>query len=185
MENKKCKNCSNEFEPKNNIRGHEQLYCSMKCRNQAAVKRRESRLMSNSNLISNEEKQDEQTTERIYTSSEDRGNQQNFYGGHPRENTRASFGGGVITDTHLATIKELYEAKNQTIFYQLKCEALERENASLKMEIANLEDEIDQEEESSGYSGMLGGVMEQFKQDPVNTVNFATEIIGNLFKPKK
>jgi hypothetical protein len=32
---------------------------------------------------------------------------------------------------------------------------------------------------------MLGGVMEQFKADPVNTINFATELIGNLFKPKK
>jgi hypothetical protein len=70
----------------------------------------------------------------------------------------------------------------------LKCESLEKELATLRIELSNLEtelDEIDQDDESSGYSGMLGGVMEQFKQDPVNTINFATELIGNLFKPKK
>ncbi|NBR15539.1 MAG: hypothetical protein EBU01_13335, partial [Crocinitomicaceae bacterium] len=97
-------------------------------------------------------------------------------------------GVGIITDNHLAIIKELYEAKTETIFYKLKCENLEKELNDLKVEFHNLEqefDNIDEGEEESGYSGMLGGVMEQFKQDPVNTINFATELIGNLFKPKK
>jgi hypothetical protein len=108
--------------------------------------------------------------------------------GHSREYTRTSSGVGIISDNHLATIKELYEAKNETIFYKLKCENLEKELNELKIEFHNLEQElesIDEGEEESGYSGMLGGVMEQFKQDPVNTINFATELIGNLFKPKK
>jgi hypothetical protein len=181
---KECKNCSTEFEPKSNVRGHEQIYCSLKCRGQAAVKRREKRLseptfFSPSNNINEEE---------IKTISDNRGNQQSMDRGHTREVTRASNGVGIIADNHLATIKELYEAKTETVFYKLKCESLEKELATLRIELTNLEtelDEIDQDEESSGYSGMLGGVMEQFKQDPVNTINFATELIGNLFKPKK
>jgi hypothetical protein len=120
--------------------------------------------------------------------SDNRGNQQSMDRGYSRELTRTSNGIGIIADNHLATIKELYEAKNETIYYKLKCESLEKENSQLRIEVSNLEmelSEIDEGEEEGSYSGMLGGVMEQFKQDPVNTINFATELIGNLFKPKK
>ena len=122
------------------------------------------------------------------TISDNRGYQQSMDRGYERNMPRASNGIGNVTDNHLATIKELYEAKTETIFYKLKCENLEKELNELKVEFHNLEqefDNIDEGEEESGYSGMLGGVMEQFKQDPVNTINFATELIGNLFKPKK
>jgi hypothetical protein len=121
------------------------------------------------------------------TISTNRGYQQSMDRGYEREYAPTSSGVGIIPNSHLATIKELYEAKNETIFYQLKCENLEKEINELKIELHNLEQElesIDEGEEESGYSGMLGGVMEQFKQDPLNTINFATELIGNLFKPK-
>ena len=36
---KQCKNCSIDFEPKHETRGHEQLYCSVKCRMDAYKKR--------------------------------------------------------------------------------------------------------------------------------------------------
>jgi hypothetical protein len=181
---KQCKNCSTEFEPKSNVRGHEQIYCSLKCRSQAAVKRREKKL-SESTFFSPSNNINEEENKII---SDNRGNQQSMDRGYTREFARTSNGIGIIADNHLATIKELYEAKNETIFYKLKCESLEKELANLKIELSNLEtelDEFDQDEESPEYSGMLGGVMEQFKQDPVNTINFATELIGNLFKPKK
>jgi hypothetical protein len=122
------------------------------------------------------------------TISDNRGNPQSMDRGYQREYTRTTNGVGIVTDNHLATIKELYEAKTETIFYKLKCENLEKELNELKIEFHNLEqefDNIDEGEEESGYSAMLGGVMEQFKQDPINTMNFATELIGNLFKPKK
>ena len=35
---KKCKNCNQEFTPIN-YRGSEQVYCSVKCRNMASIKR--------------------------------------------------------------------------------------------------------------------------------------------------
>lgn len=179
---KKCKHCEQDFTP-HQTRGHEQMYCSLKCRNQASNKRRELKMQSTflSPLNDNNEKENE-------IISDNRGNQQSMDRGYSRELTRTSNGIGIIADNHLATIKELYEAKNETIFYKLKCESLEKENSQLRIEVSNLEmelSEIDEGEEEGSYSGMLGGVMEQFKQDPVNTINFATELIGNLFKPKK
>lgn len=36
---KNCKNCNAEFQPKHETRGHEQLYCSIKCRLAAYKKR--------------------------------------------------------------------------------------------------------------------------------------------------
>ena len=179
---KECKHCGQEFTP-HQTRGHEQMYCSLKCRNQASNKRRELKMQSTflSPLNENNEKENE-------IISDNRGYKQSMDRGQSRELTRTSNGIGIIADNHLATIKELYEAKNETIFYKLKCESLEKENSQLRIEVSNLElelSEIDEGEEEGSYSGMLGGVMEQFKQDPVNTINFATELIGNLFKPKK
>ena len=176
---KECKNCSKEFEPKHQTRGSEQKYCSIKCRQASAQIRMINRIKEN--VKQENEKENE-------TISDNRGNQQSMDRGQSREYTRTANGVGIITDNHLATIKELYEAKTETIFYKLKCENLEKELNELKIEFHNLEQEyesIDEGEEESGYSAMLGGVMEQFKQDPVNTINFATELIGTLFKPKK
>jgi hypothetical protein len=174
-----CQQCKQSFTQKENIRGSEQKYCSIKCRQMSAQARMINKIKEN--VKQENEKENE-------TISDNRGYQQSMDRGYERNMPRASNGVGIITDNHLATIKELYEAKTETIFYKLKCENLEKELNELKVEFHNLEqefDNIDEGEEESGYSGMLGGVMEQFKQDPVNTINFATELIGNLFKPKK
>jgi hypothetical protein len=174
---KKCENCSNEFEPKHQTRGSEQKYCSIKCRQASAQMRMINKIKENAKQESKQENENE-------TISDNRGNQQSMDRGQQREYTRTTNGVGIVTDNHLATIKELYEAKTETIFYKLKLEQVEKELNELKIEFHNLEQELDEGEEESGYSAMLGGVMEQFKQDPINTMNFATELIGNLFKPK-
>jgi hypothetical protein len=172
---KECKNCSKEFEPKHQTRGSEQKYCSIKCRQASAQIRMINKIKENV-------KQENEKENEII--SDNRGNQQSMDRGQQREYTRTTNGVGIVTDNHLATIKELYEAKTETIFYKLKLEQVEKELNELKIEFHNLEQELDEGEEESGYSAMLGGVMEQFKQDPINTMNFATELIGNLFKPK-
>ena len=174
-----CQQCKQSFTQKENIRGSEQKYCSVKCRQMSAQTRMINRIKEN--VKQENEKENE-------TISDNRGNQQSMDRGQQREYTRTTNGVGIVTDNHLATIKELYEAKTETIFYKLKLEQVEKELNELKIEFHNLEQEfesIDEGEEESGYSAMLGGVMEQFKQDPVNTMNFATELIGTLFKPKK
>jgi len=171
-----CQQCKQSFTQKENIRGSEQKYCSVKCRQMSAQTRMINKIKEN--VKQENEKENE-------TISDNRGYQQSMDRGQSREYTPTTNGVGIITDNHLAIIKELYEAKTETIFYKLKCENLEKELNELKIEFHNLEQELDEGEEESGYSAMLGGVMEQFKQDPVNTMNFATELIGTLFKPKK
>lgn len=173
-----CQQCKQSFTQKANVRGSEQKYCSIKCRQTSAQLRMINKIKEN---VKNENENE------IKVISANRGNQQSMDRGYGGEFTRASDGVGIFTDSHLAIIKELYEAKTETIFYKLKCENLEKELNELKIEYHNLEQELDEDEgqEKSGYESMLGGVMEQFKQDPVNTINFATELIGTLFKPKK
>lgn len=186
-----CVECNQEFTPINN-RGAEHKYCSNKCRNKASVKRRELRLKStflsplnNINNIENEK--------RINGTSDDFGQIKESYSKQGIQEITGN-GYGVLSDgiytsnDNIRLLERLYESRNETFFYKLKCEQLEKDINELKVEYAKLEselDELDSEGDDGQYSGMLGAVMEQFKQDPLNSVNFATEVISNLFKPKK
>ena len=195
---KKCDNCSIEFEPKHKTRGSEQKYCSIKCRQSAAQTRMINKIKENEkeritrierigiteNMDGNGRGISEINERRGYITNTDVPNhkESRIIEGN---NTRFQING--IEESHITLIRELYESKSQTIFYQLKNEQLEKELNELKIELHNLEQElesIDEGEEESGYDGMLGSVIEQYKQDPLNTINFATELIGNLFKPK-
>jgi len=173
-----CKNCNKEFTPVHESRGQEQVYCSIKCRQTSAHLRSINKIKQS--VIQENEKETEAIQENVGYRRKDILSRQEW------ENARNTTGGLVISDNYISIIKELYEAKNETIFYKLKNEQLEKELSELKIELYNLEQELENEgEEESGYSGMLGSVMQQFKEDPVNTINFASELIGNLFKPKK
>lgn len=189
-----CVECNNEFTPIHN-RGAEHKYCSNKCRNRASVKRRELRLKStllsplnNINNINNIENE-----KRINGTSDDFGQIKESYSRQGIQEI-ASTGYGILSDrintnnNNIGLLEKLYESRNETFFYKLKCEQLEKDINELRVECAKLEselDELDSEGDDGQYSGMLGAVMEQFKQDPLNSVNFATEVISNLFKPKK
>ena len=185
-----CIECNNEFTPIHN-RGAEHKYCSNKCRNRAAVKRRELRLKStflsplnNINNIENE-KENLRTSEsasKNFETNQSQGFQECSNGRYDILPERIYTGGNSFE-----LLKELYEERNATFFHKLKCQQLENEIIELKSKNAKLEselDELDSEGEESPYSGMLGGVMEQFKTDPLNTINFATELINNFLKPK-
>jgi len=172
-----CQECNNEFTPINN-RGAEQKYCSTKCRSKAGTKRREARLI-NQNINNEKEKNVSIPTDKRYAES---------YNTMEGGNSRADNGRWFVTDNHLTSIKELYEAKNETIFYKLKCESLEKELNELKIEVSQLEmelEDMDTNTPAGEFSGVLGSVLEQFKTDPVNTINFATDLIQTIFKPKK
>lgn len=189
-----CVECNNEFTPVHN-RGAEHKYCSNKCRNKASVKRRELRLKStflsplnNINNIENEKRiNGTSETSDDFGQIKESGSRQEF-----QETTGRGYGllsnrSNTSIDS-IGLLEKLYESRNETFFYKLKCEQLEKNINELRVECAKLEselDELDSESDDGQYSGMLGAVMEQFKQDPMNSVNFATEVISNLFKPKK
>lgn len=183
---KKCKECGNEFNPTNN-RGSEQLYCSSTCRNKAAIKRHNLKIQNNGKHTSLD-KGGSEISQRVYegigttVQTADRSIADD---GQISRGIPASMDGNVI-----ACIKETYAARVSETFYKLKCENLEAEVQKLRQEIIDLELEIseleEKEEESEDQGGgMLSGIMQQFKTDPVNTINFTTELLQNLFKKSK
>jgi hypothetical protein len=202
---KVCKNCNKEFKPLHESRGQEQVYCSIKCRQTSAHLRSINKIKQS--VIHENENQRITGTEQIGTTesmdrigraisetNERRGdntnnNLPNYKESGVLEGNNIRFPINGIQESHINLIRELYESKSETIFYKLKLEQVEKELNELRIENARLESELDEYEsegeEESNYSGMLGSVMEQYKEDPINTINFASELIGNLFKPKK
>lgn len=154
---KVCKNCSAEFEPKNERRGHEQLYCTIKCRNEAYKKRVNERQETKNESVGNLERRNDGVLQ-----------------------LRSDGYSDVI-----GLLKELGEAKAEIVRYQLKSEHLEKENEHLKVKVNQLESElemIEEEEDDTDSGDMIGGIMTNFKKDPVNTINFASALIKEFFQ---
>lgn len=171
---KVCKECSKEFEPVNQ-KGSEQVYCSRKCGQKAANKRRIEKLV-NSAIQKEEQKPEPITTDENIES----GYMERERVGRVIEERR------VTPVNDMAYLEKYYEAKIELNLYKLKAENLEQKNQELQREIFDLNSEIDQLEQPDENNSFISGIAEQFKKDPVNTVNMATAIIDNLFKkPKK
>ena len=199
-----CKNCNKEFKPLHESRGQEQVYCSIKCRQTSAHLRSINKIKQS--VIENEKQritgiEQIATTESmdrngrgISEANERRGDNTNnnvpgFKESRIFEGDNIRFTNNRIEESYIKLLRELYESKSEVIFYKLKLEQLEKELNELRIENARLENELDEYEsegeEESNYSGMLGNIMEQYKEDPINTISFASELISNLFKPKK
>lgn len=175
--NKQCKECNKQFEA-TNTKGSEQLYCSKSCRNKSANRRFQLNIISKHN-----EKNNEQRSPGINGNNEQNigynlSNAERFEQGRNFKN----YDSDIIT-----SIKETYEERSKSLFYQLKCEQLEKEVQELKQDIVNLEMELDECNANSeeDNNGIISGLMSSFKADPQNTISFATELITNFIKPKK
>ena len=186
MENKTCLQCSKEFEAKVTP-GLEQKYCSRQCRMKAGNNRRFETIKTN---VLNEIKgttisqQGLQYGERVAES----------YNSLQGRDSRAYDGGRDYTDTHLAIIKELYEAKTETNFYKLKVEQLQKEVNDLNKIVYEYENEEGEENEENN-NGWLGNVekalptlVKSYREDPEATMGFigssANMIFSSIFKPK-
>ena len=175
---KVCNECKKEFEPVNQ-KGSEQIYCSRKCAAKAANKRRIEKIISRAiqqdkpPQLQPEPKSQNQKP----TNNEDRSLERDGVGGITSE-------GRVIANNDLAYIEKFYEAKIELNLYKLKTENLENKVKELEREIFDLNSEIDQLEKEDTDNGFLSGISNQFKKDPVNTVNMATAIFENIFKNK-
>ena len=171
---KKCKNCGAEFEPKHATRGAEQIYCTKKCNQISAKKRREEKIINNLKIeIANENLQEQQPTPNNGT------NEVRYMAQRTMGNTGTDR--WHYTNDAMATIEKLYEAKNENQFLKFKIETLEKENSELKTELYELENELELSEvEEDG--GFLGGIVEQFKKDPTNTINFAKSMLNDYLK---
>lgn len=168
---KNCKNCNLEFSPVHATRGSEQVYCSRKCGQISAKKRREEKIK---NQVKTEMINENQQSIQNDGANEIRNMAQREMG---------NFGPNrwINTNDDLATLEKLYETKNENQFLKFKIETLEKENSELKTEIYELENELELSEvEEEG--GFLGGIVEQFKKDPTNTINFAKSFLNDYLK---
>jgi hypothetical protein len=166
---KLCTHCETLYTPNENHRGSEQIYCSIKCRTSAAQQRMINKIKENAI-------QETRTSLSGVTQSNDTTRRENYII-EPNRN--------VSDSTYIDIMEKNYEARNKISELELKNLYLTKEIEELKQEITNLELEL-QEAETPGEEneGMLGGIMKQFKEDPVNTISFASELINNLLKPK-
>jgi hypothetical protein len=181
---KNCKHCSNEFEQRFN-KGSEQIYCSTKCRNAAAQTRLINKLKNEVNEGQfNFGEVDNGKTQSLLQQS-----QQSQHIGNSAIVERQSNDNGRNfsgnSDNLYNAIRETFDAKNEVIFYKLKCESLEKENQQLKQDVINLEMELDEAEQEPEENSFISGIVTQFKQEPQATVQFASELINNWLKPKQ
>ena len=145
---KQCKNCSIDFEPKHETRGHEQLYCSVKCRMDAYKKR--------TMLTHQDEARKPETIQ-----ADSRIDLQ-------RAENRINPMGNYIPNVNLEILEGKYQAKTEALEYKLRYEGLIKELEDAKSKIMELENELDEyendnEEESNGY---MGAIMEMAKTSP-------------------
>ena len=145
---KQCKNCSAEFQPKHETRGHEQLYCSIKCRTDAYKKR--------TMLTHQDETRKPETI------------QENSRIDLQRSDNRINPMGNYIPNVNLEILEGKYQAKTEALEYKLRYEQTQKELELYKMKIIELENELDEyendnEEESNGY---MGAIMEMAKTSP-------------------
>ena len=156
---KQCKNCSTEFEPKHETRGHEQLYCSVKCRMDAYKKR---------TMITN---QDE--TRKPETIQSDRSiNIQ-------RSEDRFNPMGNYYPNVNLEIIEGKYQAKTEALEYKLRYEQVQRDFEELKAKYMKLESECE-EDEGEEESGIMGNIMTM-----VGNSTILGDAIGGIISSEK
>ena len=170
MEKKNCLNCQIEFEPIN-FRGSEQIYCTTRCRNIASQKRKETNLI---NKI--KEEYEPKQISAIPTTTHNNYNQNGEGNYSPKQ-----YGNHISTDI-LRLMENNFETKIAVNKHELKIEQLEKELMEHKAEILELENELTELENKVPEKGIVGELMHQFKTDPINTLNFAKGMMGDIFK---
>jgi hypothetical protein len=143
---KQCKNCSVDFEPKHETRGHEQLYCSVKCRMDAYKKR--------TMIIHQDEARKPETIQ-----ADSRIDLQ-------RAENRINPMGNYIPNVNLEILEGKYQAKTEALEYKLKYEQSQRELEMLKAKCMELENELDEYEGDGESDGYMGAIMDIAKTSP-------------------
>lgn len=131
---KQCKNCSTEFEPKHQTRGHEQVYCSIKCRTEAYKKRAMEKINNENNL---------RTTD------------------VQREEHRAYPMGNIMPISNTDLIEKKFEAKLEAIEWKMKFDQVTKELEECKRKIFELESELEEIEtdpKEKNTNGWLGAI---------------------------
>jgi len=176
----KCNECDIEFTPTRlNVEG--QKYCSIKCRNSSAQKRRYEKIAqeyqnSKENSISNvigennrENREIEFTTKPNYYRES---NDNNI------ENSNNDFNARVgLIETNFNTKSELILCRIQLDYANREIEELKKQVKELEIELFAFENE---ETEVNPQMEVVNNLIKGFSTDPVGVLNFAKE----MFKSK-
>jgi len=156
---KQCKNCSAEFQSKHETRGHEQLYCSVKCRMDAYKKR---------TMITN---QDEARKPETIQSDRSINIQ--------RSEDRVNPMGNYYPNVNLEIIEGKYQAKTEALEYKLRYEQVQRDFEELKAKYMKLESECE-EDEGEEESGIMGNIVTM-----VGNSTILGDAIGGIISTEK
>jgi hypothetical protein len=156
---KQCKNCSAEYEPKHETRGHEQLYCSVKCRMDAYKKR---------TMITH---QDEAKKPETIQSDRNINIQ--------RSEDRINPMGNYYPNVNLEILEGKYQAKTEALEYKLRYEQIQRDFEQLKEKYMKLESECE-EDEGEEESGIMGNIVTM-----VGNSTILGDAIGGLISNEK
>lgn len=143
---KQCHHCTSEFIPKHEKRGHEQLYCSIKCRTEAYKKRIIEKMQNGVNV------------------EEQSNGSHSLRGQDHRINTI----GGIMPNVNLEILEGKYQAKTEALEFKLRFEQTQKELEDAKQKILELQSILDDYESDEGTqeNGYLGYITDMVKNSP-------------------
>ena len=176
----KCNQCDIEFTPTRlNVEG--QKYCSIKCRNLSAQKRRYEKIAQEyqskkENSISNDIGENNRKDREIeFTTKPNYYRQQND---NNVENDNSTY------RTHIGLIETNFNTKSDLILCRMQLDYAKKENEELKQQIKELEIELftleNEEPEVNPQMEVVNNLIKGFSVDPVGVLNFAKQ----MFQPK-
>jgi hypothetical protein len=175
-----CNECNIEFTP-TRLNVDAQKYCSIKCRNLSAQKRRHEKIISDyqsskENTISNNIGKN---------SRDDREIEFTAIPNYNRESNDNNIENGNSTfRTHIGLIETNFNTKSDLILCRIKLDYANREIEELKQKVKELEMELftfeNEEPEVNPQMEVVNNLIKGFSTDPVGVLNFAKQ----MFQPK-
>jgi hypothetical protein len=180
----KCNECDIEFTPTRlNVEG--QKYCSIKCRNLSAQKRRYEKIAQE--YQSKKPNDNRENTMPIIGENNTENREIEFT---PRTNYNRESNNNIIENgnndfnARIGLIETNFNTKSELILCRIKLDYANREIEELKQKVKNLEVEIftleNEEEEVNPQMEVVNNLIKGFSTDPVGVLNFAKE----MFKSK-
>ena len=172
----KCNECNIEFTPTRlNVEG--QKYCSIKCRNSSAQKRRYEKIAqeyqsTKENTISNNIGENNRENREIEFTAKP-----NYYRESNDNNIENS---NSVIKTHIGLIETNFNTKSELILCRIQLDYANREIEELKKKVKDLEIELfsleNEESEVNPQMEVVNNLIKGFSTDPVGVLNFAKQM---------
>jgi hypothetical protein len=171
-----CNECNIEFTP-TRLNVDAQKYCSIKCRNLSAQKRRNEKIISDyqsskENSISNVIGENNRENREIEFAAKP-----NYYR-EPNDNNIEN--SNSVIKTHIGLIETNFNTKSELILCRIQLDYANREIEELKKQIKDLEIELfafeNEETEVNPQMEVVNNLIKGFSTDPVGVLNFAKQM---------